>query len=457
MNYIVASMVIFLSSLLAVIVYNNRNVSQTIKNFLFANQSLPVVKSGLAISSHWFWAIAIFVGPAVAYNWGLIGLLWFAIPNGISCLIVGWLASRVRNNYPDGFSLTAYIKENFSNRISILYQIEFTLISLAALLLAFTAINKLWTFAGLATVMTPFVASLIVGVITLAFTATGGIRTSIFTGSIQTVLWVAFIAVALAVVGPAVDLTQLGGKNALTTIWNEKFLSTFAVAFGISILVGASSHGMMWQKAFSMPRENIMPSFTLAGIVFTCMVIGLGMLSIFAFNAGIPVPTPDTAQLAMIQSALGVAGVVAFATILLGQTSTVIDSSLNYISSLITLEWLKSDRVAVSRTIMVAFMLVAWGISWAKLEIWTILMLMSAIRIVMFVPLVFHILKQKLSEPIVFYISIISVIISLWFAWTAKTSAQPVYDMYAALVALLLPLGAYSLSRILPQNKGVKT
>ena len=123
MSYIIASMVIFLSSLLGIILFTNRNFNQTIKNFLFADQSLPVVNSALAISSHWFWAIAIFVGPAVAYNWGLIGLLWFAIPNGISCLIVGWLASRVRNNYPDGFSLTAYIKENFSNRISILYQI----------------------------------------------------------------------------------------------------------------------------------------------------------------------------------------------------------------------------------------------------------------------------------------------------------------------------------------------
>lgn len=453
MSYIIASMLIFLLSLLGIILFTNRHVSQTIKNFLFANQSLPIVKSGLAISSHWFWAIAIFVGPAVAYNWGLIGLLWFAIPNGLSCIIVGWLASRVRNNYPDGFSLTAYIKENFSNRISILYQIEFTLISLAALLLAFTAINKLWAFAGLSTVMTPFVASLIIGFVTVAFTAAGGIRTSIFTGSIQTVLWVVFIAVALAIVAPGIDLAQLGGKNMLTTVWNKEFLSTFAVAFGISIVVGASSHGMMWQKAFSMPKENIMPSFALAGVIFTCMVIGLGMLSIFAFNAGLAVPSPDTAQIAMIQSALGIAGVIAFATILIGQTSTVIDSSLNYISSLITLEWLRSDKIIVSRAIMATFMLIAWAISWAKLEIWTILMLMSAIRIVMFVPLVFHVLKQKLNELIVFYVSLISVTISLYFAWTAKSSAQPIYDMYAALTALFVPFIVYVVGYMLPTKR----
>lgn len=445
MNYIILSTAIFLLVITVAIFVTNRNISLRIKNFLFADQSLPVVQSGLAIASHWFWAIAIFVGPAVAYNWGIIGLLTFAIPNGISCLIVGWLASRVRDKYPNGFSLTAYIKENFSAKVSALYQLEFVLISLAALLLSFTAINKLWTFAGLTTIVDSVYASLAVGLITLVFTLRGGIRTSIFTGSIQTVLWVAFIGTMLFLI-PSIPVDALAGKNVLTTLANEKFLTTFAVAFVISILVGASSHGMMWQKAFSMPKENIIPSFSMASIIFTFMVIGLGMLSIAAFGTSLPVKSPDTAQMAAILSVAGVAGLVVFATILVGQASTVIDSSLNYIASLIALEWLKKDQVWVSRAIMSTFILLAWAISWAKLEIWTILMLMSAVRIVMFVPLVLHILKRKLNEQIVFYISVISIITSLYFAWTAKSTAQPIYDMYAALVAVLLPLFAYTIT-----------
>lgn len=445
MEYIVPSIGAFLFAIMATIFVTNRGFSETIKNFLFANQSLPTVKSGLAIASHWFWAIAIFVGPSVAYNWGIIGLLTFAIPNGISCLIVGRLAYEIRDKYPNGFSLTAYIKENFSSRVSALFQLEFVLISLAALLLSFTAINKLWAFAGLATVIQPVYASLVVGLITLAFTMRGGIRTSIFTGSIQTILWVGFILTVLTM-APMIPVDTMLGKNALDTLANEKFLTTFAVAFVVSILVGASSHGMMWQKAFSMPKENILPSFGIAGVIFTGMVVGLGLLSITAFGMGIEVKSADTAQMAAILSIAGVGGLVAFATILVGQASTVIDSSLNYIASLITLEWLKQDQVWISRAIMVVFILVAWLISWFKLEIWTILMLMSAIRIVMFVPLVLHILNQKLRESVVFYVSIFSVIISLYFAWTAKMSAQPIYDMYAALTALLLPTICYAIS-----------
>jgi urea-proton symporter len=451
MDYIIPSATVFLLVIMLAIFVTNKGVGATIKNFLFANQALPMLNSSLAIASHWFWAIAIFVGPAVAYNWGIIGLLTFAIPNGISCLIVGTLAHRIRDKYPSGFSLTAYIKENFSARVSALYQLEFVLISLAALLLSFTAVNKLWAFAGLATIVEPVYASLVIGLITLAFTLRGGIRTSIFTGSIQTVLWLGFIATMLFLI-PGIPADTLTGKNVLTTLVNEKFLTTFAVAFVVSILVGASSHGMMWQKAFSMPRENIIPSFGMAGVIFTFMVIGLGVLSITAFGQGLEVKSADTAQMAAILSIAGVGGLVAFATILVGQASTVIDSSLNYIASLITLEWLKKDQVWVSRAIMVAFILLAWAISWAKLEIWTILMLMSAVRIVMFVPLVLHILRKKLNEQMIFYISIISVIISLYFAWTAKSTAQPIYDMYAALIALLLPLLVYSITGLLQKT-----
>jgi urea-proton symporter len=443
MEYIIPSVLIFLITIMSVIMMTNKGVGATVQNFLFANRRLTTVRSGLAISSHWFWAIAIFVGPAVAYNWGLIGLLWFAIPNAFSCIIVGYLALQVRKNYPEGYSLTAYIKNNYSRRVSALFQLEFVLLTLAALLLAFTAINKLWVFSSLSLVIQPVYFSLIVGLITLAFTIKGGIRTSIFTGSLQTMLWLVFIAVAISFV-PTVSFDNLSGKNSLTTVFNEKFLTTFAVPFLITILVGATSHGMMWQKAFSMPRESIMPAFAIGGLAFLIMVLGLGFLSLQAFATGLEIKTADTSQISMILTALGTLGVVIFATILIGQTSTVIDSALNYIASLGTLEWLRQDNVTTSRIVMTAFLLLAWAISWAKLEIWTILMLMSAVRIVMFVPLIMHIFKFRLNEGAVFYTSIVSILISLYFAWTAKFNSMPINDMYAALTALCIPVIVYT-------------
>jgi len=439
---------LFLLMIFAGLVFAGTGWSSSINNFLFANRNLEKVSSSLAITSHWFWAIAIFVGPAVAYNWGWQGLLWFAIPNGISCWIVGYLAHRVRDKYPDGYSLTEYIKDNFSSRVSRLFQLQFVLISLAALLLGFTAINKLWSFTNLAGYIEPIYASLAVGLITLGFTLRGGIRTSVFTGAIQTILWIGLLAVTSLLLVNLDWSWFSSGKNNLDSVVNLDFMSKFSVAFLISILVGASSHGMMWQKAFSMPKENIKPTFYTAGVIFSLIVVALGSLGLYAQAQGLEVKVADTAQMVSMLAIGGPLLLTAFAVILIGQTSTVMDSSLNYISSLITREWLHKDSVNTSRAIMVLFVLLAWLISWAKLEIWTILMLMSAVRIVMFVPLVLEIMKKKFNESWVFYSSIISIALAVYLAWQAREFKMPIYDMYSALVALGIPVGVYLVTKL---------
>jgi hypothetical protein len=128
------------------------------------------------------------------------------------------------------------------------------LISLAALLLAFTAINKIWAFAELGTSMTPFVASLLVGLITLVFTAFGGIRTSIFTGSLQTILWITFITVALIFTAASTDLVNLKGKNELDTVWNEKFLTSFLTESNVNII---GNGGFSRAIQYTLKKMNI--------------------------------------------------------------------------------------------------------------------------------------------------------------------------------------------------------
>lgn len=424
--------VAFMLTLLAGFMYFGKSWGGSISNLLYANRSLETVSSGLAINSHWFWAIAMFVAPAVAYNWGILGLLYFVIPNALSLLVVATLTYRLRDHYPEGYSLTEYIKENFSNRISILYQIIFAGISLMGILLGFTAITKYFAFAGLGSVIDPIYASLIVGLITVAFTIRGGIRTSIYAGAIQTVLWGSFIA--FMVLGNGVDVSL--GKNELTTIFDEKFLTTFGIAYIITTLVGASNHGMMWQKAFSMPKENIFPSFSLAAVIFALLVFGLGSFGLYAQAHGLAVSAPDMSSLTGILDLYGPMAIVAFGVLLIGQTSTVMDSCMNYISSLVGREWIKKDDTLVARVVMLVFFVVAWMISWLKVEVWTIYMLMGAARISMFLPLVLQVFQTKLKENIVFYSSIVAISGSVYLSYQARMLKDPHYDMYSILFGL---------------------
>ena len=432
----------FLTALLVFFIYAGKTWATTPANFLYANRSLKVLSSGLAITSHWFWAFAMFVAPAVAYNWGINGLLWFIIPNASSLLVMAWLTHRIRDKYPDGYSITEFIQDNFSKRISLLYQLLFAFISFAGVLLGFTAITKFFGFAGLGEIIDPIYASLVVGLITLAFTVRGGIRTSIYTGTIQAVLWIAFMAVMIAGLYNAGFDWNVLGKNNLETVTDIKFLTTFGIAYLASIFVGASSHGMMWQKSFSMPKENIWPSYIIGAIVFAAIVFSLGSLGLYAQSIGLAVKAPDLSSLAGITSLYGAAAITAFGVLLIGHTSTVMDSCMNYISSLISREWIKRDNTRVAQYIMIGFFLIAWIISWAKIEIWTMLMLVGAIRISMFIPLIFQVYQLKFRESIVFYASVMAVTGSLYLSWLARDLKNPIYDMYSVIYGLSLSLVA---------------
>jgi Na+/proline symporter len=435
--------ILFLSSFLIFFAVTGKKWASNLTNFLFADRSLKTLTSGLAINSHWLWAIALFLGPAVAYNWGIVGLLWFVIPNALSLVIVGWLITKVRDRYPNGFSLSQYVKENFSTRVSALFQLEMIVMALAALLLAFTAISKLWGFANLSSVMDPTYVSLIVAFITLLFTVRGGIRTSVFTGAVQSVLWILFFAAAgFTLIGS--DLPVYGfGKNDLHTIFDFKFLTSFAVAYLIAITVSATSHGHLWQKGFSMPKESVLPSFSIAAVLFFLIVGTLLSLASFAQVNALTVANPQVAALTSISTLMGAGAILYFSIVFIGQTSTVIDSALNYFSSLVSMEWLKTDNVLTTRIIMVLFVLFAWLVSWMQLEIWTIMILMSSVRTAMFIPLILHAFNFKMEEKTIFYTSVITIVISVYFAVSSKINNIAIDNMYSMLVAIGLPLTVY--------------
>lgn len=438
-NLLIFSSTIFLISILFYLNFKSKNWSDTPTNFLFANRSLRILESGAAISSHWFWAIAIFVGPMIAYKWGIIGLLWFVIPNALSLIVVGLITNKIRNNNEHVYSLTQYVKERFDQKLSGLFQIEFVLVAFAALLLAFTAIGKLWGFVGLSEIIQPIYFSLIVGLITLYFTLKGGIRTSIFTGSLQTLLWLIFLT-SIIVIGFFKDFSFLSyGVNNLTGIAREDFLSTFAITWVISIMVGATAHGMMWQKSFSMPKENIIPSYIVASIVFLLVCTAVSSLGMIAHASGFNITQPDTTQLTTVFNILGMTGVVILGTLIIGQTSTVIDSSLNYIASLISSEWFKHESVQTSRIIMGSFLIIAWLVSWLNLEIWTILLLMSAVRIVMFVPIVAHTININLYHEKYFYILVLSIMTAFGLFVYARIFSVANLEMISAIFAISFP------------------
>jgi hypothetical protein len=176
-------------------------------------------------------------------------------------------------------------------------------------------------------------------------------------------------------------------------------------------------------------------------------VFFLGSLSLLAVTNDIKIGSPDFATLISIGTYVGVGGLLVFGILLIGQASTVIDSALNYIASLGSIDWTHKETVNVSRLFMFGFLVVVWFVSWLKIDIWTLFVLMSAIRATMFVPLVLHALDKQLNENWLFYSSILGILSALYFSIQSKITSTPQFDLYAMICALGIPLTGYFLSR----------
>lgn len=413
-----------------------------LRSFLFADQSLTTVQASMAIASHWIWAIALFICPMVAYLWGIWGLLWFVIPNALSLVLFAVVAVRVRERYPNGFSMTKYLQERYSNRVSNMFRLLLLCGPFIGFILAFTAISKFWTYAGLGNMIDPLVVSGLVGLITLIYTARGGIKTGILTGSVQTVIWLMFcVAVWVAIGKSEVDIWTTG-KNKLTTVFNEKFMLTFGISYLIGILYAALSHGMMWQKAFSMPKEKIVPSFSIAAVLFAIITFSLGAISLWAFQSNVAIKAPDSSAVLGVLSLLGGGGLLLFGLLLINQTSTVMDSIMSYVSSLVSTDKfnMKEDSKNIGRLSMMAILLISWTITWTGIEIWSIFVLMAFLRVVLFGPFLISIAVDKVEERVLFYSSLAPLIPLLVLGGYAKMNKLPDVETYAMVAGLVAPL-----------------
>ena len=83
--------------------------------FLVANRRVGWFIGGSSIAASWIWAPALFVSVQMAYQQGLAGIFWFTFPNIIALAIFAFLAPKIREKLPFGYTLPQYIKHQLKS------------------------------------------------------------------------------------------------------------------------------------------------------------------------------------------------------------------------------------------------------------------------------------------------------------------------------------------------------
>jgi urea-proton symporter len=263
---------------------------QTRNNYYVADRRLPFWRAVMSVAVSWVWAPGIFFAATKAYTQGVPGAFWFIAPNLVCCAIFGFVAARIRRDYPNTLSLADYFRSRFSNdqgtHLSSLLVVA--IIDIVALLFN--------TFIG------AFLLSLISGIpvstgmilmmsVALLYSAWRGLPSSVVTDVVQLVLIfaIAFVLVPWSYIESGGWSTFAGGLGGVTgeyrDLWNFSVFYTFGIASSLALIAVPMADQMFYQRAMACKKNQVLPVFVVAGLVSSLVPI---VLCVFGFIAASP-------------------------------------------------------------------------------------------------------------------------------------------------------------------------
>lgn len=308
--------------------------------FLVAGRRLGSWASAFSIAATWIWAPALFIAAQKAYTQGFAGVFWFTVPNVLCLVLFGYFAQSLRKRFPDGYTLSGFIRERYSGRVQGLYLVQLiglALCSFAVQLLAGGVLISALT--GI-----PFwQVTLALSAIALSYSAWSGLRASVVTDYVQMVL----IAVTGLVLVPWV-IASAGGWEAVAAGLGGhtgNYASIFSAGgaevffgFGIAVTIGLMSGPFgdqsFYQRAFGTWSWAVRGAFIKGALIFALVPVLMSLLGFVAAGTGIQVSDEQLVNLEAVLAYLPAWTAIPFTFMLLSGLVSTLDSNLCAVSSM---------------------------------------------------------------------------------------------------------------------------
>ena len=327
---------------------------KSIQGFLVAERNVNWWLGATSIAASWIWAPALFVSTQFAYQQGLPGIFWFTFPNIIALLVFMFLAPKIREKLPYGYTLPQWIKYRLdSNKVHKMYLFPYFFYQLMAVTVQLFAGGNLISFlTGIPLIN----AMLIMAVTVLAYSFISGLEASIVTDFIQFILIVLGVVIVVpwtlsAVGGFSAVNAGLGGVSGqFRNIFDPSVAFSFGIVTAIGLISGAISDQQYWQRAFAIKKKNLVKSFVFGAIMFGIVPIALSLLGFLAANQSLGVSLPEGIDASLIgvvtvSQFLPAAAIILFVVMLLSALMSTLDSGVMAASSLYVIDVIKySDK-----------------------------------------------------------------------------------------------------------------
>ena len=234
----------------------------------------------------------ILLGPSeVAYYGGFWDVTGYAVSSMTPFLLLAYIGPMIRDSIPDGITLADYARQRLGRRmqiyvgaISILYMFTF-------LFAEFTAIGKVMEhISG----MNPLAPMIMVGAVTAAYTAYGGLPASLATDRFQALIISVLVTLVLLVLLGGDPGKMLEDARAYNTddVWSVGSMSHMkSFESGLALVVAITAAEMFsqgnWQRVYaSKDDDSLRKGALLAAAMVFPLVFAMGFLGTVAAGRG---------------------------------------------------------------------------------------------------------------------------------------------------------------------------
>lgn len=377
-----------------------------------------------SIASTWIWAPAIFVSSSIAHNMGLTGLLWFLIPNVLTLIVFGHIASYFRREGRE-MALADVARKNGVAQ-------EFLHSTVAAVLLVCSSTVQL---IGIHTLLTAWfdipkvMSAVILGFVCFAIVWRGGLKCCIDTDAVKyrTVLIAGIVFAALICVGDfAPNLDGYLQKGS----W--EIAATFGVTTAIGLMSAPYIDQTFWQRVFSIHPQRVVPVFYKAALLFAIIPLCFGYVGLCA---------PGGAGWDITWVAVDIPTQIILAAAVLSALISTLDSNLCAIASMV---YRNTGEVFTAKLNMVAlFLLSSLVFCGTDITIVDLFLLYGTLRTCLAVPTILMIF-DRFSPRRLLCVSLMTVLIApIGYALASPSG----YGWVFTVIALVLPVIGYSRRR----------
>lgn len=402
--------------MLGISLYSRAKLVKNTHDFVIAGRKLGFGFGVAGLVSVWTWVVGILMPAAVTYSFGLSGLWWFTVPNGLAVVAVVPFARKLKKLMPHGYTISEFASVRFGgNKLA-------TIVAISGIIFGtFQAV--IVNLKGAAIVVSNIfgipegVVAVVAAAIVLIYTLLGGLWASMATSTLMTLVLLVPTAV-IALVG----LVHAGGAelvwqavaaqgNGLLTVGRADAFQNFGVTFTLALITATIAGQEFWNVAWGLRDKELGRSFFWGGALYYPIALGLGVLGLIGLAAHVDLQKDlggDSAALApFLLNHLGLPSwlIYVFVIMVLAACKSVVDGALTGVSTITAVDILKryfpnvSERTRFfwTRASMVLVIVISIAILLAGVNFVTLLLVTSAIRGAVLIPLILAIIWPKMN------------------------------------------------------------